>query len=109
RHSTTPGPDTAAAPILPVDTFQSPLAAPSAGPPAANPPGLNLATSGPNPDLADAFDLYGSRSNEHLSNARVAGDINGDGVDDLIVQGKLHSYIVMGPANINARVDVLAR
>ena len=51
---------------LPSEDFQLPLADPSSGPPAANPPGLNLATSGPSPDINDAFEIHGSQSAEHL-------------------------------------------
>src|SRR6185503_4099234 len=62
---------------LPPDGFQFPLADPTAGPPPASPPGLNLATSGPNPDVGDAVEIHGSGSGERLSAARSAGDLNG--------------------------------
>ncbi|HEY7116497.1 MAG TPA: SdrD B-like domain-containing protein [Tepidisphaeraceae bacterium] len=94
---------------LPPEGFQFPLADPSAGPPPADPPGLNLATSGPNPDVGDAVEVHGSQVGEHLSSARSAGDLNGDGVDDLIVEGTKHSYIIFGPAKISGRLDVASR
>jgi Leucine-rich repeat (LRR) protein len=94
---------------LPSEDFQLPLADPSSGPPAANPPGLNLATGGSSPDINDAFEIHGSQSGEHLSAPRSAGDLNGDGIDDLVVDGDLHSYVIFGPADINGRIDVLSR
>lgn len=94
---------------LPNQDFQYPLSDPSSGPAPANPPGLNLATSGPAPDAGNAFEIHGSQSAEHLSNPRSAGDINGDGIDDLIVDGTLHSYVIFGPADINGRINVLDR
>ncbi|MDB5319040.1 MAG: cya 2, partial [Phycisphaerales bacterium] len=94
---------------LPSEDFQLPLADPSSGPPAANPPGLNLATSGPAPDASDAFEIHGAQSGERLSSPRSAGDLNGDGIDDLIVDGNLHSYVIFGPADISGRIDVLSR
>jgi hypothetical protein len=91
------------------EEFQFPVADPTSGPPPVNPPGLNLATSGPNPDLGDAVEIHGSKKDEHLSSARSAGDINGDGVGDLIVEGAKNSYVILGPANIAGRLDVATR
>jgi Ca2+-binding RTX toxin-like protein len=94
---------------LPPQDFQYPLSNPSSGPDAANPPGINLSTSSSTPNVADAFNIQGTTAHETLSTPRSAGDLNGDGIDDLIIDGSIHSYIVFGPVDIHSELDITAR
>ena len=48
-----------------------------------------------------ALDHDISQSFDHLSQSQAIGDINGDGVPDLLISGNSHNYILFGPVNLN--------
>jgi hypothetical protein len=79
------GPGTGPA-TQPVDEFELPLANPTDSPTTAgNVPGVSLGSAGATPDVGDAFDFFGGVPNEQLGAPRPAGDLNNDGVADVIV------------------------
>ena len=45
----------------------------------------DVATNGVSSQIRDAFALEGQAANEGLAQARVIGDVNGDGIDDLLI------------------------
>jgi len=66
-------------------------------------PGLTLRDVDPgvvSSQIRDAFALEGGTANEGLAHARVVGDINGDGLNDLLVEGANTAYFLLGPVEL---------
>ncbi len=60
-------------------------------------------------DLATAPVLTGAVSGEQLSQSSPIGDVNGDGLGDLLVRGTKAAYLLFGPVDLAGRVNVAAR
>jgi ELWxxDGT repeat protein len=78
-------------------------------------PGLDLQNvttdeQGVSAQIGDAFALEGGFDEEGLTWARMIGDVNADGVDDLLVEGNNTAYILLGPVDPDglSRVDTEA-
>jgi Ca2+-binding RTX toxin-like protein/Leucine-rich repeat (LRR) protein len=84
---------------LPAEPYAFQLATPSPTAAPALPSGLDL-TNDPSPQIRDAFALTGSAANDHLGSSQSVGDVNGDGIDDLLVNADSFSYVLFGPVNI---------
>ncbi|QDV47224.1 Bifunctional hemolysin/adenylate cyclase precursor [Stieleria neptunia] len=80
--------------------FASPrLASPSvAQEPSTDPPGFDLQSSS---RLRDAVTIEGIQAGNRLSAGRSIGDINGDGIDDVAIEGELVSYVYFGPFELD--------
>ena len=63
---------------------------------------LSLNTS---PRIQDAFAVEGA-AGERLATAQRIGDVNRDGIDDLLVRGTLDSSILLGPVDLNGVASV---
>ncbi|HMB74382.1 MAG TPA: FG-GAP-like repeat-containing protein, partial [Gammaproteobacteria bacterium] len=71
---------------------------------------LDTETDGTATQVRDAFALEGAEADEELFAGRVIGDVNGDGLDDLLVEGESTAYLVFGPVELAGlrRIDVAA-
>jgi len=57
-------------------------------------------------EIRDAFALEGGQAAEALSGARMIGDVNGDGIDDLLVEGHDTAYLLLGPVELDALAGI---
>jgi hypothetical protein len=93
----------------PRERFQFELAASWEGPPEPDPPGLNVFANSSSTSIQDAFVLNGSLPNQHLGTSQTIGDINGDGIDDVMFAGENEAYVFFGPLEIEGAFDIANR
>ena len=67
---------------------------------------LSSGTEGPFPDISNAFVSEGVRSSAGLSAAQVIGDVNGDGLQDVMVSDSEISYLLFGPVHLDTVHDI---
>jgi hypothetical protein len=56
--------------------------------------------------IRDAFALEGDDTQQRLSEARSIGDINGDGLADVLVEGDDSAYILFGPVELDGLTSI---
>ncbi len=103
------GPSTPEAPPtpLPAERFVYGFATPTQSTSAAV-PGLDLGAQGVG-NAADAERLLGSSPSGALSDALDVGDVNGDGISDLVVRDLDHAYLLLGPVSLDGAERADAR
>ncbi|MDA1013124.1 MAG: hypothetical protein O3A00_01585, partial [Planctomycetota bacterium] len=91
---------------LPRESFVYDLARPFEVPRITTFAGVDL-NSGDTFTAESAFGLVGSGANEQLGSPSIAGDINGDGAQDVLVRGTSRSFIMLGPVELDSidRID----
>ncbi|KAA1258981.1 Bifunctional hemolysin/adenylate cyclase precursor [Rubripirellula obstinata] len=67
-------------------------------PPSTDPPGLDLRSP---TRLRDAVTIEGTAEGDRLSGARSIGDVNGDGIEDVVIEGVSASYVYFGPFDLD--------
>lgn len=93
------------------EAFDYELAAPFFARPEVGRPGIDLNDLPAEIDLANqAFGLEGATAGEQLSDLRLIGDFNADGLDDFIASSLTTSYILLGPVQLDdiERIDHFA-
>ena len=87
------------------EEFAFDLARPQMARRTPGPAGVHLGSQSPI-DLADAYWLEGTAPQESLSQALSPGDINGDGLIDLLLFGESRGYVLLGPVNLSEQASI---